>query len=179
MATDGRSEVSAGRTDASPPAGAVLRTNVQALDRAVGLLNAIAEAGPHGVTLRALAERALLPASTARTLLASLVAHGLVAQTSRERRYLLGTRFFELNRRFTSQADLSVVAAPVLHDLWKRTEETIHLAVLHGAQRADIAVLVPATSHHRPDHGEVRRCRAHPAVPHRCRQSPLRRTAAA
>ncbi|ACQ81915.1 transcriptional regulator, IclR family [Beutenbergia cavernae DSM 12333] len=118
------------------------RTAIQAIDRSVALLDTIADAGPHGAALGALAESTGLPASTARTLLSSLVAHGLVAQGGSGRRYLLGSRFFELNRRFVAQTDLSAVAAPVLRALWERTEETVHLAVLQGTRRVDIAVLV-------------------------------------
>jgi len=118
------------------------RTSVQALDRSVALLDAVADAGGHGTGLVELAERVGLPASTARTLLASLVAHGLVAQAEPHRRYTLGARFFELNRRFVAQSDLSAVAAPVLRSLWERTAETVHLAILHGARRVDISVLV-------------------------------------
>ncbi|TDE13030.1 IclR family transcriptional regulator [Jiangella asiatica] len=118
------------------------RTAIQALDRTMALLDVVADAGSHGVALRDLAERVGLPASTARTLLASLVTHGLVAQHAGSRQYLLGSRFFELNRRFVMQTDLSATAAPVLRSLWERTEETVHLAVLHGSRRVDIAVLV-------------------------------------
>ncbi|RCK68750.1 IclR family transcriptional regulator [Desertihabitans brevis] len=117
------------------------RTAIQAIDRSVALLDAIADAGPTGVPLSELAETTGLATSTARTLLSSLVEHGLVAQGGR-RRYLLGARFFELNRRFVTQTDLSAVAAPVLRALWERTEETVHLAVLQGLRRVDIAVLV-------------------------------------
>lgn len=118
------------------------RTAIQAVDRSVALLDAIADGGPQGTTLGALAQSTGLAASTARTILTSLIAHGLVAQNGTGQRYLLGSRFFELNRRFVSQSDLSAVAAPVLRALWERTEETVHLAVLQGTRRVDIAVLV-------------------------------------
>jgi DNA-binding IclR family transcriptional regulator len=118
------------------------RTAIQAIDRGVALLDAIADAGPQGIALTALAEQTGLAASTARTLLTSLIAHGLVAQGGPSRRYLLGGRFFELTRRYITRSDLSAVAAPVLRSLWERTEETVHLAVLQGSRRVDISVLV-------------------------------------
>lgn len=124
------------------PVGEPPRTAIQAIDRSVGLLDAIADGGPHGVSLGALAETTGLAASTARTILSSLVAHGLVSQSGSGGRYLLGSRLFELNRRYVTQTDLSAVAAPVLRALWERTEETVHLAVLQGTRRVDIAVLV-------------------------------------
>lgn len=118
------------------------RTSIQAIDRVAALLDLIAAAGPEGVTLSALAEATGLPASTARTLLASLISHGFVAQGASGRRYLLGGRFFELTRRYITQTDLSAAAAPIMRSLWERTQETVHLAVLQGARRVDISVLV-------------------------------------
>ncbi|GAB2599710.1 IclR family transcriptional regulator [Pseudactinotalea suaedae] len=121
---------------------AVPRTPIQAIDRAIALLDVVAEGGPHGMTLGALAESTGLAPSTARTILSSLVMHGLIAQSGSGSSYTLGSRFFELNRRFAMQADLSAVAAPVLRALWERTNETVHLAVLQGNRRVDLAVLV-------------------------------------
>ena len=118
------------------------RTPIQAIDRAIALLDAVAEGGPAGCALGTLAERTGLAPSTARTILSSLVIHGLVTQSGSGRRYTLGSRLFELNRRFAMQADLSAVAAPVLRTLWEDTSETVHLAVLQGTRRVDLAVLV-------------------------------------
>lgn len=128
--------------DPSRRSAPTLRTAIQSVDRSVALLDAIADAGPLGTSLSELAATTGLAASTARTILASLVAHGLVAQSGSGRRYLLGSRFFELNRRFIAQSDLSAVAAPIVRRLWERTEETVHLAVLQGTRRVDISVLV-------------------------------------
>ena len=118
------------------------RTSIQAIDRTVALLDAIAQAGPGGTTLKALTGALGLHASTGRTLLASLVAHGLLRQDDASRRYYLGSHFFELNRRYLAQTDLASAASPILKDLWDRTNETVHLAILKDTQRVDIAVLV-------------------------------------
>lgn len=123
---------------AAPPR----RTSIQAIDRSVALLEDLATAGRLGRGLGEIAGRVGLPASTARTLLSSLVAHGLAAQSGHSRRYLLGPRFFELNRTYVAQSDLSALSAPVLRDLWERTRETVHLAVLQGSRRVDLSVLV-------------------------------------
>jgi DNA-binding IclR family transcriptional regulator len=117
-------------------------TSIQALDRSVALLEALSAAGPQGVSLKQLTETVGLRASTGRTLLSSMVEHGLVAQNEQTRRYLLGPLVFELERQYVAQSDLSAVAAPVLRKLWKDTRETVHLAVLQGSRRVDIAVLV-------------------------------------
>jgi len=119
-----------------------VKTPIQAIDRAVALLQAVAKAGPGGVPLKALADEVGLPSSTARTLLNSLSQHGVVDQDVRSRRYLLGSRLAEFTRTYVAQADLSAVAAPVLQRVWKQTDETVHLAVLQGPRRIDITVLV-------------------------------------
>ncbi|MQA78884.1 MAG: helix-turn-helix domain-containing protein [Streptosporangiales bacterium] len=118
------------------------RTPIQAIDRTMALLDVTARAGAAGTSLKALTTAVGLHASTGRTLLASLVAHGLIRQDEGTRHYLLGSRFFDLNRAYLAQSDLSAVAAPVLKDLWEQTRETVHLAVLKDTQRVDIAVLV-------------------------------------
>lgn len=120
----------------------VRTTSVQVLDRVVALLETIAAAGQQGIALKPLTDQVGLRASTGRTLLSSLVAHGIAAQNARTRRYLLGPWFFELNRTYIAQSDLSAVAAPVLRELWEETRETVHLVVLHGTRRVDISVLV-------------------------------------
>src|SRR5690606_26035331 len=64
--------------EASTGRPAAPRTPIQSIDRAIALLDAVADGGPHGTTLGSLAETSGLAPSTARTILASLVAHGLV-----------------------------------------------------------------------------------------------------
>ena len=117
-------------------------TTIQALDRSVALLEELAQAGPHGCSLKQLTDSVGLRASTGRTLLASMVEHGLVAQNEQTRRYLLGPLVFELERQYVARSDLSAVAAPVLRQLWEDTAETVHLSTLQGNRRVDIAVLV-------------------------------------
>lgn len=118
------------------------RSQIQALDRSVALLDAVARSGPGGAPLRELCTSVGLHQSTGRTILAALVTHGLVAQDERSRYYRLGARVFTLNQTYLTQTDLTVVSAPVMRGLWEKTAETVHLAVLQGARRVDIAVLV-------------------------------------
>lgn len=118
------------------------RSPIQTIDRTVDLITAIAAAGPAGASLKELVEQAGLHASTGRTLLSALAIHGLVGQIDANRRYVLGPRFFELNRTYQLQNDLSAVAAPVLRKLWEQTDETVHLSTLQHGRRVDIAVLV-------------------------------------
>ncbi|MDJ1114474.1 IclR family transcriptional regulator [Microbacterium dauci] len=119
-----------------------VKSPIQVIDRAVMLLDRIARGGPSGASLTALTTSTGLAASTGHTLLASLAAHGLVAQITGTRAYVLGPRFFELNRAFSLHHDLGAIASPVMRELWAETNETVHLAVLQAGARVDIAVLV-------------------------------------
>lgn len=119
-----------------------VRSSIQVIDRSVALLTVIAGAGASGIALKNLTAAVGLRPSTARTLLSALVAHGLVRQAPGTRYYLLGPTFFNLNRAYAARSDLASVAAPVIEDLWKQTKETVHLSVLKGDRRVDLAVLV-------------------------------------
>ena len=119
-----------------------VKSPIQAIDRAVSLLDRVATAGPAGLSLSSLTASVGLRASTGRTILAALIAHGLVAQVDGTRAYVLGPRFFELNRAFSLHHDLGAIASPVMRELWTETAETVHLAVLQAGKRVDISVLV-------------------------------------
>jgi DNA-binding IclR family transcriptional regulator len=129
-------------TAGDPVTGTGPKSQIQAVDRSVALLDAVARAGPGGASLRELCETVGLHQSTGRTILAALVLHGLVAQHEQSRRYRLGPRVFSLNQIYLAQTELAVVSAPVLRRLWELTAETVHLAVLQGSRRVDISVLV-------------------------------------
>ncbi|AKH80838.1 hypothetical protein AA958_34125 [Streptomyces sp. CNQ-509] len=122
-------------------AGAV-KSPIQTIDRVAALLEAVAGAGPAGIALTQATDAVGLRASTGRTLLSALVMHGLVVQIESSRRYVLGPRFFELNRTYTLQNDLGAVAAPVLRELWETSQETVQLATLQHGRRVDVSVLV-------------------------------------
>jgi DNA-binding IclR family transcriptional regulator len=126
----------------NPEAGTAPKSQIQAVDRSVALLDAVARSGPYGAALRELAEAVDLNPSTARTILAALVTHGFVAQSGDSRRYRLGPRVFALGQIYLTQTDLALVAGPIMRQLWEATAETVHLAVLEGGRRVDIAVLV-------------------------------------
>ena len=119
-----------------------LKSPIQSIDRAVAMLNVTADAGRSGVALSDVAAATGVHASTARTILSSLVIHGFVDQDAKSRRYRLGPAVFELNRRYAAQSDLAAVAAPIIRRLWEESRETVHLAVLQSGRRVDLSVLV-------------------------------------
>ncbi len=115
---------------------------IQAIDRAVALMSAIAAAGPGGIGLGDLTASVGVHASTGRTLLASLIMNEMVDQVAETRNYVLGTRCMDFARTFQGQVDVAAVAAPELTRLWHATEETVHLAVLQGGRRVNLAIMV-------------------------------------
>lgn len=108
---------------------------VQSLDRALDVLEALAEAD-EGISLSQLTERLGLPLGTVHRLLASLAGRGYAAQDRDTRLYGPGPRLLEVaaraanNRRFS----LARIARPCLHELTALTGETSNLLELQGGE---------------------------------------------
>lgn len=108
---------------------------VQAVERAIGLLERLDEAGAAGLPLRELAAGAGLKAPTARNLLATLVALGYVEQDPLSRRYVLGARAQALGRRRSVPAALIRAGGEVLAELQQSVNETVILAHYRDGRR--------------------------------------------
>jgi len=106
------------------------RHNIQSVDRALLLLETIAEAGGEA-TLTDLANRTGLNISTCHHLLATLIQRGFAAKVSGRRLYTLGTRIIDLGHACL-QVDLPRRAQPYLEAINRNTGETVHLAGLQG-----------------------------------------------
>ena len=118
------------------PREASERGAIQSVDRALGLLIAIAELGGE-TTLSALALRTGLNISTCHHLLATLVRRGFVAKTIGRRGYALGARILHLSHACL-QVELPRRAQPFVDRINQATGETVHLAVLQGAELAPL-----------------------------------------
>ena len=114
------------------------RHSIQSVDRAVSLLEAIAEAGGE-CTLTQLSHRTQLNISTCHHLLSTLVARGYVAKVPVRRSYALGARILYLSNACLRQVDLPARAAPFIERINERTGETVHLAVLQGDAMMKVA----------------------------------------
>ena len=114
------------------------RHSIQSVDRAVSLLEAIAEAGGE-CTLTQLSHRTRLNISTCHHLLSTLVARGDVAKVPVRRSYALGARILYLSNACLRQVDLPARAAPFIEKINERTGETVHLAVLQGDAMMKVA----------------------------------------
>jgi DNA-binding IclR family transcriptional regulator len=109
------------------------RYRIQAIERAVAILNAFTPESPElGVT--ELAERLSLHKSTVHRFLVNLDAAGLVERNPRTARYRLGLRIFELGGLVLQQMNLWDEALPFLEGLVRDSGETGHLAVLDGGE---------------------------------------------
>jgi IclR family acetate operon transcriptional repressor len=106
------------------------RHSIQSVDRALFLLETIAEAGGE-TTLTELATRTGLNISTCHHLLATLIQRGFAAKVPGRRLYALGTRILYLGHACL-QVDLPRRAQPYLEAINEATGETVHLAALQG-----------------------------------------------
>lgn len=105
---------------------------VEAVDRALQLLVALADAGPSGAPLADLAESAQLNKSTAYRALSTLRHRGFATQDDGNGFYRLGPMAFELGDRADAPQNLAQALHPALVALSRAAEELVHLGVLSG-----------------------------------------------
>ena len=125
------------RRQTEPPSERSERHSIQSVDRAITLLEAIAEAGGE-CSLTELSHRTHLNISTCHHLLSTLVQRGYVAKVPVRRSYALGARILYLCNA-SLQVDLPARAAPFIERINEKTGETVHLAVLQGDAMMKIA----------------------------------------
>jgi IclR family acetate operon transcriptional repressor len=106
------------------------RASIQSVDRALTLLETIAELGGE-TTLSKLAGRTGLNISTCHHLLATLVQRGFVTKGLGRRGYALGARILYLSHACL-QVDLPRRSQSALDRINEATGETVHLAALQG-----------------------------------------------
>lgn len=109
------------------------RYKVQVIDRALAILEMLADEGP-ALTLAELAGRIRLPKSTVLRLLNVLRQHRFVARDSRAGDYRLGLKLVELGTCASSQLDFVERARAHLDRLMVATGETVFLSVLDGTE---------------------------------------------
>jgi IclR family acetate operon transcriptional repressor len=114
------------------------RHSIQSVDRALLLLETIAEAGGE-TTLTDLANRTGLNISTCHHLLATLIKRGFAAKVPGRRLYALGSRIHTLSHACL-QVDLSRRAQRYMENVNQATGETVHLATIQGDTMVVLAV---------------------------------------
>jgi IclR family acetate operon transcriptional repressor len=114
------------------------RHGIQSVDRAVTLLEALAEAGGEA-TLTDIASRAGLNISTSHHLLSTLVHRGYVAKVAGRRSYALGPRIHFLGDACMREISLPQRAEPFIARVNQATGETVHLVALRGEAMMTLA----------------------------------------
>ncbi|HVK46041.1 MAG TPA: IclR family transcriptional regulator [Micropruina sp.] len=107
---------------------------VEAIDRALNLLTALAEAGAAGAPLTELAASTGVNKSTAYRALSTMRAHGFVSQSEASGDYRLGVVAMSLGDRFLTPQSLALSLHPALVTLSREADELVHLGVLVGDQ---------------------------------------------
>jgi IclR family transcriptional regulator, acetate operon repressor len=113
------------------PAGTSQRVEIQSVDRALSILEVIAEAGGE-LPLSGIASRLGLNASTCHHLVASLASRNYVVRGGRRGTYALGPQVLLLAGRVNWQDDLPRRAELAMDKLNQETGEAVHFAVLRG-----------------------------------------------
>ena len=129
-----------GQDAAQEPKAQKERAGVQSLERAFGLLEAIAHAR-QGIGLAELSKKVGLHNSTTFHLVKTMVALGYIRQ-DRDKRYRIGRALFALAAGSLDEVELVSLAIPVLEDLTEATGESGHFAVRSG----DSVVVIAKTS---------------------------------
>jgi len=107
--------------------------NVQSLERALTLIEHMAEAG-RPVTISELSENAGLKISTVHRLLNTLLNRGYVEQDRETNKYQLGLKLLDVANNIFSYTDIRGIARPFLSELVDRCNETANLAILDGTE---------------------------------------------
>jgi IclR family transcriptional regulator, KDG regulon repressor len=116
-----------------PAAPAKRRYVVAAVARALGILENV-DGGMRGTGITELSRRLGLGKSTVHRLCATLEHHGYLVRDPGTGRYRLSLRVFQIGSHALDALDLPARAMPELEALGAATEETVHLAVLDGAE---------------------------------------------
>ena len=108
------------------------KTSGSSLSKALNMLNHVCTS-PVPLRFAELVELSELPKATAHRQLNTLLEHGLVRFDEHKQAYYPGYGLLALAHRTWANLDIRDVAATPMRDLWSSTQETIHLAVLDGA----------------------------------------------
>lgn len=108
------------------------RYNIQAVDRAIKLLELLSE--NEIMKLDGLSEKLEVSTSTTYRLLSTLQSHRYIQKDEQRGGYRLGLACLELARSFAGTSDIRRAALPDLDRLRDETKETVHLAVLDAME---------------------------------------------
>lgn len=103
---------------------------LQSVDRALSILQLLAEESSDGLALTEISRRLGLNQSTCHHLLSTLRVRRFVSQDKESRRYRLGIKAVEVGQAAMQQVDLVRVALPQMEELMASVQENVNLVVL-------------------------------------------------
>lgn len=104
---------------------------LQSLDRALGVLAAIARA--ERATLSDLAREVGVPTATVHRILTTLQAHGFAAFDDERQEWMIGIEAFRTGASFLKRSSVLEIGRPVMRRLMQDSGETANIAVPDGA----------------------------------------------
>jgi DNA-binding IclR family transcriptional regulator len=104
---------------------------VGSVDKALALIELLAEAGPDGLALRDVVESSGLNKASAHRTLQALQHRGFAEQDANQR-YRLGSRPALLVERFLREENLPTLFRPALLAICREAQELVHLGILDG-----------------------------------------------
>ena len=105
-------------------------SKMQSLDRALGVLNILAQNSQMSLTDIAL--RLGIPTATTHRILITLQARGYVDLQERDQTWMIGVEAYRTGSAYLNQTDLLDVSRPIMRSLMEETGETVNLAIPDG-----------------------------------------------
>jgi len=128
MATPARKQRGRPKSPFTEGAGGTM----QALDRALGVLTAVAR--QEGATLSDLSMAQGIPAATVHRILATLQKHRFAALDEETQTWTIGIEAYRTGTAYLKRSNMLDISRPVMRRLMERTGETANLAVPDGAE---------------------------------------------
>ncbi|MCP2254006.1 transcriptional regulator, IclR family [Prauserella aidingensis] len=119
---------------------------VTSLDRALVVLETVADAGPEGMALGEIAARTGINKGSVHRLLRGLAHREYVMRDGDDRNYVLGEALRRIVRTFGAEENLPLLFRPLLLELSRRTEELVHLGMLDGRRVVYLDKIEPERS---------------------------------
>lgn len=102
---------------------------IQAIDRAVMVLNCFNE-DKRELKLSEISDKLDINKSTVHGIINTLKYHGLIAQDEETQKYRLGLHLMKLGDIVSNSLDIRSITSPVIDEVCKELQETVHIATL-------------------------------------------------
>jgi len=108
-------------------------SRVQSIDRAVAILKCFSER-KRELKLSEISEKLGLNKSTVHGIINTLKYHGLIDQDETTQKYRLGLNLIELGQLVIDSMDVRSIGYPIVEEICRELEETVHVGVLDGIE---------------------------------------------